>query len=153
MRYELSAENFRCQFIQRIESLSGQNISLCYQCGNCSVGCPICKDMKLTPNQIMRYIQLGLRDQALINDTIWLCAGCRTCLIKCPQKLDLARVMDSLRIIHKQEVVRQKLPLTLSVKEFGQRIYRSLVSGLQRDVVRMKENRVEVGVGEVEVEE
>lgn len=127
MKYELSAEDCHWQFIQRIESLSGQNISSCYQCGKCSTGCPIYKDMEVMPSQVMRYIQLGLKDQTLINNTIWLCAGCRTCLIRCPQKLDLARVMNSLRIIYNQDVVRQKLPLTLSVKEFGQRIYRSLV--------------------------
>lgn len=95
MKYELSAEDCHWQFIQRIESLSGQNISSCYQCGKCSAGCPIYKDMEVMPNQVMRYIQLGLKDQALINDTIRLCAGCRTCSIRCPQKLDLARVMDS----------------------------------------------------------
>jgi len=143
MKYELSEENCRWQFIQSIETLSGQNISVCYQCGKCSVSCPLCKDMEVKPNQIMRYIQLGLKDRALINNTIWLCAGCQTCSIRCPQKLDLARVMDSLRIIHNQEVVRQNLPLTLSVKEFGQRIYRSLFSRLQRGVVRMREKRAE----------
>jgi heterodisulfide reductase subunit C len=143
MKYELSEENCRWQFIQSIETLSGQNISVCYQCGKCSASCPLCKDMEAKPNQIVRYIQLGLKDRALINNTIWLCAGCQTCSIMCPQKLDLARVMASLRSIHNQEVMRQKLPLTLSVKEFGQRIYRSLFSRLQRGVVRMREKRAE----------
>jgi heterodisulfide reductase subunit C len=98
--------------------------------------------MEIKPNQVMRYIQLGLKDQALMNNTIWLCARCLTCSIMCPQKLDLARVMDSLRTIHNEEVVWQKLPLRVSVKEFGQRIYRSFASGLQRDEIRMREKKV-----------
>jgi heterodisulfide reductase subunit C len=56
--------------------------------------------MDLSPNQVMRLVQLGdeaADRKALASRTIWSCAGCLTCTQRCPQKLDLAAVMDVLR--------------------------------------------------------
>ena len=134
MKYKLSRENEPQHFMSTIEKMSGQNIRLCYQCGKCSAGCPICQDMEASPNQIIRYIQLGLKDQALAKNTIWLCASCQTCSTRCPQQIDLAKIMDSLRIIYQQEALQQRPPFSTSVKNFSQRFYSSLLTGLQMDV-------------------
>jgi heterodisulfide reductase subunit C2 len=53
--------------------------------------------MDMGPRQIMRAIQLGLREEALGSSTIWLCISCETCSARCPAKIDIARVMESLR--------------------------------------------------------
>ncbi len=51
----------------------------------------------LEPNQVMRMVQLG-DESVLESKTIWTCASCLTCSTRCPQGLDIAGVMDALRI-------------------------------------------------------
>jgi heterodisulfide reductase subunit C len=80
-----------------ILSLSGQDLSRCIQCGKCSAGCPIAPDMDIMPNQIMRFVQLNIRERALTSSMIWVCASCMTCTVRCPEGIDVALVMNQLR--------------------------------------------------------
>lgn len=89
-----------------VEKQSGQRILDCYQCGKCSAGCPVDYAMDLGPRQIMRLIQLGLKKEVMQSTTIWLCVGCDTCSARCPAKIDIARVMESLRILASREGTR-----------------------------------------------
>jgi len=82
-----------------VESQSGQKVLDCYQCGKCSAGCPVDYAMDMGPRQIMRSIQFGLKDEVLKSTTIWLCVSCHTCSSRCPAKIDIARVMESLRLL------------------------------------------------------
>jgi heterodisulfide reductase subunit C len=82
-----------------VEKQSGQRIFDCYQCGKCSAGCPVDYAMDLGPRQIMRAIQLGLKKEVMQSTTIWLCVSCETCSSRCPAKIDIAKVMESLRIL------------------------------------------------------
>ena len=87
-----------------------QDVSLCYQCGKCSAGCPIRYYIDIAPNQIVRLIQLGYYDEALNSEAPWLCAGCLTCSTRCPKEFDLAKFMDAVReiAIEKGVEVKQK---------------------------------------------
>src|SRR5512136_1002245 len=82
-----------------VENQSGQRVFDCYQCGKCSAGCPINYAMDLGPRQIMRFIQMGLKKEVMQSTTIWLCVSCETCSSRCPAKIDIAKVMESLRIL------------------------------------------------------
>ncbi|MBE3574285.1 MAG: 4Fe-4S dicluster domain-containing protein [Firmicutes bacterium] len=86
-------------FVREVERLSGQKVASCYQCGKCTAGCPMAADMDVAPRQILRFLQLGLQEEALNNSTIWLCASCMTCVARCPREVDLPRIMDALRQI------------------------------------------------------
>ncbi len=81
----------------------GANVCKCYQCKKCSNGCPVAGYAEMHPAQIMRAIQLGQVDLALDDRFIWLCTGCQTCTTRCPQGIDVAAVMDELRIIARRE--------------------------------------------------
>ncbi|MCL4853263.1 MAG: 4Fe-4S dicluster domain-containing protein [Bryobacteraceae bacterium] len=72
-------------------------VTRCYQCGKCTAGCPQAERMDLTPNQILRLVQLGLSERAARADAIWKCVSCLTCSTRCPQEVDCAGVMDQLR--------------------------------------------------------
>ena len=74
-------------FVHRVEEESGQNVSLCYQCGNCTAGCPASPDYDMQPNQIMRGIQLGLKEKVLSSKSIWMCLSCSTCSLRCPNDI------------------------------------------------------------------
>ena len=84
-------------FKEEIEKLSGQNINSCYQCGECTAGCPVAYMADVMPNQVTRLIQLGQDEDALKSSMIWLCVGCETCATRCPRKVELSKVMDALR--------------------------------------------------------
>lgn len=114
-------------FVHQVEEACGQNIAACYQCGKCTAGCPVAYSMDYPPNQIMRGIQLGMRDAVLSSRTIWLCAACETCSTRCPQDVDPAGVMDALRRIAYAEGIKSPeddIPLFHrvflgSVRQFG----------------------------------
>jgi len=53
--------------------------------------------MDYLPNQIIRMVQLGLKQQALTSSTIWLCASCESCVTRCPNDVDILRLMDALK--------------------------------------------------------
>lgn len=105
MKWEISDRALHSDFAAAIEQESGQNVSACYQCGKCSGGCPVVPELEVAPNRVMRYVQLGLKEEALANETIWCCAACGTCTGRCPMGIDLVRVMDALRSMAEREGV------------------------------------------------
>ncbi len=97
MKWFISQETIRSPFKRILERDCGEKVSLCYQCGKCSAGCPIAFQMDYLPNQVMRMIQLGMEEHVLSSRTIWLCASCLTCSARCPREIDVAEIMDYLR--------------------------------------------------------
>ncbi len=84
-------------FLLFVQRHTGESITSCYQCGKCSAGCPTAYAMDITPRQIMRGIQLGLKDEVLDSSAIWLCVSCQICTLRCPREIDIAKVIESLR--------------------------------------------------------
>ena len=82
-----------------VNERSGSGLNRCYQCGACGNGCPFVQAMDYTPNQVIRLLQFGLRQEALTCKTIWVCVGCHTCSSQCPMGIDIAAVMDTLRLM------------------------------------------------------
>ena len=90
-------------FIRRVEEVSEQKVSKCYQCGNCIASCAYTFVYDYPVNQIMRLIQLGQKEVVLKSSSIWLCANCQACTTRCPVNLDVTRIMETLRIMSRQE--------------------------------------------------
>jgi heterodisulfide reductase subunit C len=91
------------EFIRAVEEESGQNVSLCYQCGNCTAGCPYTFVYDIPVSQVMRYLQAGQKEKLLSCRSIWLCATCESCTTRCPNEIDVARIMDTLRHMARRE--------------------------------------------------
>ena len=91
---------------KKIEELSGQKISACFQCEKCTNGCPVTFAMDIVPHKAIRLLHLGLVDEVLHSDTIWVCASCETCTTRCPNDIDIAHVMDTLRQLSQREGVK-----------------------------------------------
>lgn len=85
--------------LSEVERRSGSPVSACLQCHKCSVGCPVGPDMDLLSSQIMRLIHLGAMDEVLESQAIWACASCEACSTRCPMGIDIAGVMDVLRMM------------------------------------------------------
>lgn len=99
MRVNISQKKIRDPFVAKIEELSGQKILACYQCGKCSAGCPAVSEMDILPNQVIRYVQLGFKDELLKSKSYWVCASCLTCNARCPKGIKIAEVMEAVRQI------------------------------------------------------
>ncbi len=99
MRINISRKTFKDPFVQKVQELSGQNLLVCYQCGKCSAGCPAVSQMDILPNQIIRFAQLGLKEELLQSKSIWICASCMTCNARCPKGINIAEVIEAIRQI------------------------------------------------------
>lgn len=99
MKIEISGRTIHSELARRVEEVSGQNLFACYQCGNCTAGCPVSFAMDLGPHQVIRYTLLGLESEVLESNTFWICASCLQCTSRCPKGLDIARIMEALRVI------------------------------------------------------
>lgn len=113
------------EFSLEVQKLSGEKISRCYQCGKCTAGCPAAFNMDLGPRRIMRGIQLGLRDEVLNSSTIWLCLACQTCSARCPLEIDIARVLETVRLL---AVAENRVPGDRQVAVF----HRLFLQGIRR---------------------
>jgi heterodisulfide reductase subunit C len=99
MRVNISRNRIQDPFVKKVEKLSGQNLLVCYQCGKCSAGCPAVSEMDILPNQIIRYAQLGFKEELLKSNAIWICASCMTCNSRCPKGINIAEVIEAIRQI------------------------------------------------------
>ena len=112
---------------------SGQDPLCCVQCAKCSASCPVSAAMDLRPHQVIRYLQLGFIDDLLESKTPWICASCFTCAARCPRDLDLARMMEGVRLL----VLRQRegnrlLPHDLAPELLRKLPQQALVSGFRK---------------------
>ena len=97
---EISRDVVRSDFVRGIEDIADQDMLQCYQCGECSSGCPMAADMDVLPNQVIRLIQLGQEDAVMAAESPWVCASCFTCYVRCPKDVRIAQVMEAVRLWH-----------------------------------------------------
>ncbi len=84
-------------FALEVQRRSGENVFRCYYCQKCTVGCPTAYAMDYQPAQVLKMIQLGMREPLLKSSAPWLCVGCEACGTRCPNEIRLAPVMDTLK--------------------------------------------------------
>lgn len=111
--------------LEEVQERSGTRVGACFQCHKCSTGCPIGPDTDLLPSQIMRLVHLGAEKEVLSSRSIWLCASCEACTTRCPMGIDIAGVMDALRIMAIDR--RTALP-----DERGKQFHRSFLGSVRR---------------------
>ncbi len=116
------------QFLEELAEYGGEDLKetvrSCYQCGTCSGGCPTSYAMDYTPRQIVRMIQFGMRDEVLSSSMLWLCASCNTCITRCPRKVEILRLITTLKGMSMREGIEAQ-------KE-GPAFYKSFLSVLKK---------------------
>lgn len=97
MKISIGAVETKSAFLDQVERESGEDLSKCYQCGNCSGSCPVSFAMEIPVSQVIRFVQLGQEQTVLQANSMWLCVSCLQCQARCPKCLDPSKVMESLR--------------------------------------------------------
>lgn len=90
-------------FTRKVEKESGQNLKNCYQCGNCTAGCPLNIAYDIPVSRMMRLIQAGQKEALLSSKSVWMCASCEACTTRCPNNIDIAKVLDVCRHMARAE--------------------------------------------------
>ena len=102
-------------FAEQVRKESGVDLDRCYQCLTCTLGCPVARYMDYPPNEVVRMVQLRLKDEVLGCSTIWICASCEACVTRCPNEVNIPHLMDVLHQMALREGVKPKEP---HVKKF-----------------------------------
>ena len=90
------------EFLRKVKA-EVPEVSRCYQCLTCTLGCPLAFAMDLKPHELIKYVQLGDKEKVLKASTCWMCASCETCATRCPNEIPIVKLMDLLR----QEAVKE----------------------------------------------
>ena len=85
--------------MDQVKKLSGIDISACLQCRKCTNGCPVAPFSSSSPSEIIKRLQMGAGEELLGSEIIWVCASCATCFSRCPMEINMAEVMDALRVM------------------------------------------------------
>lgn len=101
-------EKGKKEFVEAVNERSDDTPKKCYQCGKCTAGCPISFEFDYPVSQVIRMVQLGLKEKVLSSRAIWLCSSCETCSSRCPKETDPAKMMDVLRQMALKEKVQSE---------------------------------------------
>ncbi len=100
-------------FAEEVMNRSGQNLMACFQCKKCAAGCPVGKEISMTPDRLIRTIVFGDQEGAFSNPLVWRCISCYTCGARCPNGIQAGRVTETLK-----QMTKKSEPLVPKVKEF-----------------------------------
>lgn len=79
--------------------------------------------MDATPRRILHMARLGMEERVGEFKSYWTCASCHTCTVNCPRGIDLARVMEAIRLLTLRKNIDMVNPSKLpgeTVKEMPQ---------------------------------
>ncbi len=122
----------KTDFIRKIKEISGENIGMCFQCGTCSGACPNTNEMDFLPRQLMRRAQLGMEADVIQSKTPWICASCLSCTALCPRGIDIAKVMEAIRLLTLRENIDYVNPRALPKESIASLPQIALISSFRK---------------------
>ncbi|MHC1590964.1 MAG: 4Fe-4S dicluster domain-containing protein [Candidatus Helarchaeales archaeon] len=98
LRIKVTMKDMDQSFLEEVIKHCGEDHILnCYQCGICSSGCTISKDIVSPPHRLIAMTLMGLREKVLSDPSIWICSYCHACTERCPKNVNFSHVLAILR--------------------------------------------------------
>ncbi len=85
------------QVLDEIRKYGAFDISACFNCGNCTAVCPLSEENASFPRKMIRYGQIGAREEILKAKEPWLCYYCAECSETCPRQAEPGEYMAAVR--------------------------------------------------------
>jgi len=80
-----------------LQEYGAVEIEKCFNCGNCTAICPLSSDGYTFPRNVIRLVQVGLKDRLAGSLDPWLCYYCGECSETCPKQAEPGETMMALR--------------------------------------------------------
>ncbi len=82
----------------------------CEQCGCCASACPVTGKDGFNVRRIVRYIEMGLAQEAADSGMPWICTTCGRCETVCPNGIAVLDIMRPLRVLGPEAVTPPEGP-------------------------------------------
>jgi quinone-modifying oxidoreductase subunit QmoC len=83
--------------MHELKEYGAVEIEKCFNCGNCTAICPLASDEYPFPRNMIRLVQVGLKDRLVSNLDPWLCYYCGECSETCPKQAEPGETMMAMR--------------------------------------------------------
>jgi ferredoxin len=83
--------------MQELKEYGAVEIEKCFNCGNCTAICPLTSDEYPFPRNMIRLVQVGMKDRLLGSLDPWLCYYCGECSQTCPKQAEPGETMMAMR--------------------------------------------------------
>ena len=80
-----------------VKRFGAADVSACFSCGNCTAICPLADNAGQFPRRIIRYAQVGMKEELVSAKELWTCYHCGLCSQTCPTKADPGGFMAAAR--------------------------------------------------------
>jgi len=85
------------ELLSDVQRFGAGDVSACFSCGTCTAICPLSDNDGTFPRRIIRYAQVGMRDELLSSKELWTCYHCGLCSDSCPTEADPGEFMAAAR--------------------------------------------------------
>jgi ferredoxin len=99
-----------------LQRYGAADVSACFSCGTCTATCPLVSDDATFPRRMIRYAQVGMRDQLLSSKELWTCYACGECSETCPTQAEPSEFMAAARRYAIANYDRTGLARTMSTR-------------------------------------
>lgn len=83
--------------LPEIKEYGAFDVDACFNCGNCTAVCPLSTADTTFPRRIIRYAQVGMKDELLASKELWTCYACGQCSETCPRQAEPSEFMAASR--------------------------------------------------------
>jgi ferredoxin len=83
--------------MHEIKEYGAVGIEKCFNCGNCTAICPLSSDEYPFPRNMIRQVQVGMKDRLAQKLDPWLCYYCGECSETCPKGAEPGETMMAMR--------------------------------------------------------